>query len=122
MKRKLVITAALVGCFIICFAAVAGLSGTWKGSIKTPDGNVYPVTYIFNIQGDSLTGTAQAVGDPKTITEGKIMGSDFTFNVADDNGNPLPHSGKYYADGDSVSINVVYQGSTLHGSLKRADQ
>jgi len=123
MKRKIVTTAALVCCFVVCFAAVlADLNGKWIGSIKAPDGNYYPITYIINANGDKLTGSVQVEGDPKIINDGKINGADFTFAITVDDGKTIPHTGKYYADGDSIAMNIDYEGAKLHTTLKRADK
>ena len=123
MKRKIVTTAALVCCFVVCLAAVlADVNGKWIGSIKAPDGTDYPITYIITANGDKLTGSVQVMGDPKTINDGKINGNDFTFGIVADDGKTLPHTGKYYADGDSISMNVDYEGTKLHTTLKRADK
>ena len=120
MKRKLFTTTALVCFFMICFAAIADLNGKWTGTIKTPDGNELAITYVFKVDGDKLTGTAQAQGEPATINDGKTNGTDFTFNVTNGDGSIIPHSGKYYAD--SVSLNLEVNGSKLHTTLKRADK
>jgi hypothetical protein len=123
MKRKIFTTATMICCAMICFAAaVVDLNGKWEGSIKLPDGNVYPVNYEFTVNGDQLTGTAKAQGSPQNITAGKINGADLTFSVTDDDGKPILHSGKYYAEGDSVALTVNYRGAILHTTLKRAGQ
>jgi hypothetical protein len=31
----------------------------------------------------------------------------------------IPHSGKYYAQGDSVSLNIDYNGTKFHTTLNR---
>ena len=119
--KKITLTAMLIGCMAMAaFAAISGLTGKWLVSVKLPDGNVYSVTYEFKINGSQLTGTATAEGTPKTINDGKINGDDFTFSLADDNGSLIKHTGKYYAQGDSVSLNVDYQGTILHTTLARA--
>ena len=123
MKIKIVTTAALLCCFAVCFAvALAGLNGKWVGSIKGPDGKDYPITFTINVSGDKLNGTVQLTGDPKRINDGKINGTDFTFAVTGEDGNTIAHTGKYYADGDSVVMNVDYEGAKLHTTLKRADK
>jgi hypothetical protein len=123
MKRKIVTSAALVCCFVVCLATVlAGVNGKWIGSIKAPDGKDYPITYTINVSGDKLTGSVEVTGDPKTINDGKITGTDFTFAITADDGKTIPHAGKYYADGDSIAMNVDYEGTKLHTTLKRADQ
>ena len=113
MKRKIFITAALAACFAVCLAAAAGLAGKWKGSLKDPDGNDHPLHLVFNVANETLTGTAQADGDPLAINDGKITGDSFTFNVKDPDGNVIPCDGKYIATGDSVSLNFT-EGDMKH--------
>jgi len=121
MKRKIVTTAALLCCFAVCFAsALAGLNGKWIGSIKGAHGKHYPITFTINVSGDKLYGSVQLTGDPKRINDGKITGTDFTFAVTGEDGNTIAHTGKYYAGGDSVVMNVDYEGTKLHTTLKRA--
>ncbi|MBV8391494.1 MAG: hypothetical protein JO080_16935 [Mucilaginibacter sp.] len=123
MKRKALITAALVGCFMVCLAAVGGLAGKWKGSLKDQDGNDHQFHLVFNVvDNDKLTGTAQAEGEPLPINEGKITGNDFSFNVKDPDGNVIPVDGKYIAQGDSVSLNFTENSMKYHVTFLRDDQ
>jgi hypothetical protein len=122
MKRKIFITAALMSCFIVCLAAVTGLSGKWKGSLKDPEGNDHQFHLVFNADGEKLTGTAQAEGDPLAINDGKITGNDFTFNVKDPDGNVIPIDGKYIAQGDSVSLNFTQNSMKFHLTFMRDGQ
>ncbi len=110
MKRKMFITVTLVACFAVCLAAVAGLSGKWKGSLKDQDGNDHQFHLVFNANGEKLTGTAQAEGEPLAINDGKITGDNFLFNVNDNEGNVIPVDGKYIAAGDSISLNFTETG------------
>jgi len=121
MKRRILTTVALLCCFVVCLAAaLADVSGKWTGSVKDPDGNNVDLNYTFKVDDGKLSGTAQAHGDPKNITDCKINGADFTFNVPDDDGSAIPHTGKYYADGDSISMNIVYKEMKFHTTLKRS--
>ena len=123
MKRKILITAILAGCFAVCLAAVAGLAGKWKGSLKDPDGNDHPLHLVINaIDGDKLTGTAQAEGDPLTINDGKINGDNFSCNVKDPDGNVIPIDGKYIATGDSISLNFTENAMKHHVTFTRDDK
>ena len=70
----------------------------------------------------ALTGTLQAQGEPKPIVNGKIEGNDFSFKIMDDDSTAILQSGKYYPAGDSISLNIVYKGTKLHTTLKRASQ
>ena len=122
MKRKIFITAILAGCFAVCLAAVAGLGGKWKGSLKDPEGNDHPIHLVFNVDGEKLIGTAQAEGDPLVINDGKINGDNFSCNVKDPEGNVIPIDGKYNAAGDSISLNFIENDIKHHVTFVRDDK
>lgn len=116
MKRKLLISAALIACSVLIMAVVDGLTGKWKGTIKTPDGQELPVTYTFKADGDKLTGTAESPAGSVTVDNGKITGDTFTFKVTVD-GNDYPHKGKMYAD--SCGMDIDFGGQSTHFTIKR---
>ncbi len=120
MKRKLSITAALICSFAICMAAIfADLNGKWSGNITTPDGQEVTLTYNIKVDGEKLTGTGESNGNSVDINEGSLKGDSFTFKVTNSDGMVIPHSGKYYAQGDSVSLNIDFNGTKFHTTLKR---
>lgn len=121
MKTKILITTALVCCFIVSIAAViADVNGKWAGAIAGPDGNNIDLNYVFKIDGDKLTGTAEAQGVELKLDSGKISGTDFKFSITNPEGVVIPHAGKYFANGDSISMNITYQDMKFHSTLKRA--
>ena len=120
MRKRILTTAALVCCFMICFAAIADLSGKWTGTIKTPDGNDLKIYYVFKVDGNKLTGTATGDGSPTPIDNGKINGNDFSFSVSNPEGVVFKHNGKYY--GDSIGMNIEFNGNKLHATLVRDDK
>ena len=117
MKLKLLITTALVCCFMICMAIVADLTGKWTGSIHTPDGNDLPVTYNFKADGTTLTGTAESPQGTIPIDNGKIDGSNFSFKVTV-SGMDYPHTGTMYAD--SCGVDIDFGGQKAHFKIIRA--
>jgi len=121
MKRKALLTVALAGLVTIAMAAIADLSGKWVGSLKDPDGNDHSIHLVFKVDGEKLTGTAQADGPALDIQEGKVTGSDFTFHVTDPEGTVIPVNGKYVAQGDSVSLNFEENGGKFHLTFKREE-
>jgi hypothetical protein len=121
MKRKIFITTALICCFMICLAAaIADVNGKWTGSVKGPDGSDIDLTYTIKVDGDKLTGEAVAHGITLKLDSGKANGTDFKFSVTNPDGVTIPHSGKYFEQGDSISMNLDYQGYKMHSTLKRA--
>lgn len=113
---------ALVCCFMVCLAALSEINGKWHGEVTGPDGKDYVLKYVFKLDGDKLTGTGQADADPLTITDGKVSGNDIAFSVTIENGDPVKHSGKYFADGDSISMNIDHDGAKMHVTLKRGEK
>ena len=121
MKTKALITLVLVCCFMVCLAAaIADVNGKWKGTFSGPDGSPLDVTYTIKVDGDKLTGEAAAQGLTLKLDSGKINGDDLKFSITNPEGVKIPHVGKYIAQGDSISMNVDYQGFKMHSTLKRA--
>jgi hypothetical protein len=119
MKRKIITTAALVCCFMVCFAIAATLAGKWTGTLKTPDGNEFPLTYVFKTDSGKLTGTAASPNGEVPITDGKFTdATDFTFSVSV-NGTDVKHTGKFYPEADSVAMDIDFEGNKMHATLKR---
>ena len=123
MKRKMLFALALACSAIIGLAAVfADVNGKWTGTFDGPDGNPIDVAYTIKVDGDKLTGDASAQGITLKLDSGKINGDDFKFSITNPEGVAIPHIGKYFAQGDSISMNVDYQGFKMHSTLKRSDK
>ena|ERR1700733_16021133 len=123
MKRKMIITATLVGCFVVCLASMTGLAGKWKGFLKDSDGDNHWLHLVINdINGEKVIGTFQGDGDPLTINDGKINGDNFSFNVKDPDGHVITMDGKYIAAGDSISLNFGGNNMKLHVTFVRDDK
>jgi len=119
MKKKIITTACLLGCFFAGVAGIANLNGKWTGLLKTGQGDEYPLLYNFKIDGDQLTGTAKTPKGDMEINDGVITGDHFTFNV-EIAGMELGHSGKFY--GDSVGVDISLGKIKSHATLKRKNQ
>jgi hypothetical protein len=119
MKRKIVTTTLLLCFFAVCFAAViADMSGQWSATFNAPDGNAYPLTYSFKIDGDKLTGTLETSGMSVPIDSGKVTGDNVSFSVTVQ-GITYAHKGKYYNPADSVGLDVTFEGNKGHIKLTR---
>jgi hypothetical protein len=117
MKRKFINPSLLCMGLIICMTVLADLTGQWKGTVAMPDGSDIQLTYNLKAEGEKLTGTVVSPQGELPISDGKISGSNFTFNISIQ-GAAIPHAGKYY--GDSVGIDIDYNGYKMHSTLKRA--
>lgn len=105
---------------MVCFAIAANLAGKWTGTLKTPDGNEFPLTYTFKTDSGKLTGIASSPQGDVAITEGKLItATDFTFNLSV-NGSDIKHTGKFYPDADSIGMDIDFMGNKMHTTLKRS--
>src|ERR1700742_3826029 len=103
MKRKILTTIALLLFFGAAFAYFAGIDGKWSAMLKGPDGNEFPISYTFKIDGATLTGSLTSSIGTFDISDGVVKGDSlwFTANV---NTMKIKNKGKYYAEGDSISL------------------
>lgn len=117
MKKKILITLALPIFFGTAFAWFAGIDGKWSAMLKGPDGNEFPITYTFKTDGATLTGTVTSSIGTFGMSDGVVKGDSLWF-TANINTMKIKNRGRYYANGDSISL-VVGTRAT-HTTLKRA--
>src|SRR4051812_22686280 len=66
---------------VISFGVGSGVEGTWKATMVGSDGNM-ELTFVFKVEGDKLTGVVKAPMGDMPISNGKISGNKFSFDVA----------------------------------------
>jgi hypothetical protein len=113
MKKTLLSAAMLCLFVLVCLAA--DLTGKWKGTVKTPGGDL-EVTYNLKTEGEKLTGNVVSSYGELPISNGKITGDEFTFTLEFDN-NSMQNKGKFY--GDSIVISTEIQGNAIQTTYKR---
>lgn len=116
MKRKILTTVALLLLFGGALAYFAGMDGKWTAMLKGPDGNEFPISYTFKTNGATLTGTLTSSIGTFDISDGVIKGDSLWF-TAKVNTMMIKNKGRYYADGDSISLRVGAR--STHTTLKR---
>ncbi len=116
MKRKLLTTVALILSFGAAFAYFAGIDGKWSAMLKGPDGNEFPISYTFKTDGATLTGTVTSQIGTFNISDGVVKGDSLWF-TANINTMKIKNVGRYYAEGDSISLRVGAR--STHTTLKR---
>lgn len=117
MKKNILITASLLLTFSAAFAWFAGINGKWSAMLKGPTGIEFPITYTFKTDGSTLTGTLTSEMGTYNIVDGVVKGDSLWF-TADLKNMKIKNKGRYYADGDSISLYVGAR--STHTTLKRA--
>ncbi len=83
MRKLLTICAGLAMMLSAATAMAADVTGTWTGQSTGPDGNSMQLSFTFKQDGAALTGTVQGpMGDAMAITNGKVDGDKFSFDVS----------------------------------------
>ena len=106
MKKLLALCATLLVALLATMFATPALaatdvSGSWNGSVSTPNGDMQ-LTFTFKAEGDKLTGTVQGpMGDPMEITNGKVDGGNISFDITF-NGMTIHHTGT--TSGDEIKM------------------
>jgi hypothetical protein len=94
----------LAALFLGAEARAADATGTWTWTITRQNGDKVDVTLKLKQDGDKLTGTYSGQGGQESeIKDGKILGSDVSFNVVREFGGEtrtIKYTGKL--DGDTI--------------------
>jgi hypothetical protein len=103
MKKFLCVCAALMMAFTAASAfAASDVTGTWTSKMVGPNGDSMQITFTFKQDGAVLTGTSSGpMGDPMTISDGKVDGDKLSFNVSF-NGMTIKHEG--VITGDTIKL------------------
>ncbi|MGA2570736.1 MAG: hypothetical protein ABSF23_09470 [Terracidiphilus sp.] len=123
MKFVLCSCAALAMAFGAMNARATDITGTWTAEMTSPDGSTMQMTFTFKQDGAKLTGTAQGpMGDPTEISNGKIDGDKFSFDVSF-NGMTISH--QCTVDGDTIKMSAKSEGGEfppMELTLKRVKE
>jgi hypothetical protein len=107
----------VVALFAVSIGFAQDINGKWKGQMQSPNG---PMDLVFNFKanGDSLSGTVQSPMGELPISNGKISGNTFFFQVT---AGEMTINHQCIVMGDSISMKVpgMQGGETMELMLKR---
>jgi len=102
MRKLICVCAAMAMTLSAATAMAADVTGTWTGQATGPDGSAMQLAFTFKQDGATLTGSVQGpMGDAMAITNGKIDGDKFSFDVSF-NGMTINH--QCTVDGDTIKM------------------
>lgn len=67
--------------FVVTNAFANEIEGTWKTKIQGPEGDI-ELTYVFKMDNEKLTGVIQSSFGDTQITNTKINGKEFSFDIS----------------------------------------
>jgi hypothetical protein len=121
MKKVLALAGITFSLLTAALPAAADATGTWTGTMATPNGEV-PVSFTLKEEGPALTGsTAGPDGTATPITDGKVDGDNVSFVVnLDFNGMPFTMSYTGVVKGDSLDFTIDIFGMPVMLTVTRA--
>ena len=78
----------------------------------------FPLEYNLKAEGTKLSGTGLSPDGVLELTSCALKGNDFSFEMMVSQKN-VKHTCKYYPVGDSVSVDIFYDGHNMHSTLLR---
>lgn len=121
IKIGATMTRFLLVCTAVFLAAgiakAQGIDGKWKGEMQGPNGSM-GLTFDFKVSGDSLTGSVEGQMGQIPITNGKVKGRTFSFDV-DVSNMTIVHQCTVMGDSISMKINGFQGGEPMEVILKR---
>jgi hypothetical protein len=111
MGKRIIISGVVI-CFFTTLTYGADITGRWAGKV----GDNLEISLNLKADGKKLTGTVTTPYGEEAISEGKIIGETFTFNVKA-NDSSTPYQGK--VDGDNMVLSLTHQGREMKGNLRR---
>lgn len=68
--------------FVATSGIAAGIEGSWIATMKSPDGNEMEINFVFKMDGEKLTGSVVTPNGDMAISNTKIEGKQFSFDVS----------------------------------------
>ena len=109
----------LVIFFTMSVAQAQGIDGKWNGEMQGPNG-AFALTFNFHVVGDSLTGAVESQMGDIPISNGKIDGKKFSFDVSF-NEMTIKHECTVTSD-STISMKVEGMQGPIEMVLKRAPE
>lgn len=94
----------------------ADLTGKWKATVSTPNGNTMDVQMNFRQDGEKLTGTVGNHEGETDVLDGKVVGDKVSFAVERNNGKVVLTG---TAAGDELKLSVEMGERKLEFTAKR---
>ena len=94
------------------------IDGRWVGTASSPQGD-FELTFTLKVDGNTLTGKNSSAMGETDLTNGKVNGNEFSFDV-DMNGMVISHKCKYLPN-DTIEVKVLMMDQEMSMNLSRAD-
>jgi hypothetical protein len=103
-------------------ALAADVSGTWKLTFQTPDGQTRENTLKLKADGDKLTGTLAGRMGESEIKDGKVSADNVNFKVTRNfNGQEFTQTYDGKVSGNEIKFNVSFGERSFEMTAKKVE-
>jgi len=117
MKIKILLIGAAALLILLASAWAADVTGKWVSQMPGRDGGTSETTYVFKVDGTTLTGTMTSSRGENEISEGKVNGDEISFVIVrkmqDGNEFKMLYKGK--VSGDEIKFTREFPGGMMGG-------
>jgi opacity protein-like surface antigen len=115
------LTVAVTVLMLAACAFAADVDGKWSGTVSTPNGDI-PQSFTFKADGATLNGAMAGLdGKDVPIKDGKIDGSNISFNVTlDFGGMPIVLSFKGAVEKEQIKLMGDFMGMPFELVVKKS--
>lgn len=108
--RRILSTAVAVLALVAGVAGAGDVTGEWLAEFTTPNGMTREVTFHFEADGATLTGTVSGRRGDTEIEDGTVDGDDISFSVTHDFGRgPMKFLYEGTLSGDEIALTVTIE-------------
>jgi len=117
MRRTSLVLLVLLLSAVVALAV--DVTGTWKGSMDTPNGAM-EISLNLQLAGNTLTGAVKVMDNETKIEKAKLEGDKISFEVNPPQFSTVAYSGT--VSGDEMKLNVKVMDNESPLVLKRVKQ
>jgi hypothetical protein len=104
------IAATVFAVLLAASAFAADVTGNWKATAPSPDGQTMEIVFALKLDGTKLTGNATGPMGEMPISNGTLEGDAISFDV-DAGGMTITHKGT--VSGDTMKLKVEFGGGAM---------
>jgi hypothetical protein len=115
MKTRILLLGVATLLVLLASASAADVTGKWVAQVQGMQGTS-ETTFVFKVEGTTLTGTVTTTRGESTISEGKIKGDEISFVIVRKFGeNEMKTLWKGKVSGDEIKFTREFQGGMMGG-------
>jgi hypothetical protein len=124
MLSRRILLSVVVLTLAVGGAWAGDVSGTWVAEFTTPRGDTREITFVFELAGETLSGTVSGPRGESPIGNGTVAGDEISFSVTRDFGRgemKFLYEGTVGGDEIELTVTIEDRDRTFEMTAKRVE-